>query len=205
MARIRNSDNNAPAAAAVGSSVVQGRAKKVPTKKKGRPTKATPLPQARQIEQGTMEMFTRFTKNQGQRGDQTPLPPREMRCRFCKKLRRKKSKREELNEIRTRRHGQPVGLAVQLVVEIKGCLVRGLQYLLSLHHRQAVVFQADIAKEMGASLARIRTSELQSLRVRVVLDNHPTRESLSVLAGRAIQVSTGVGYEVATTVEILDT
>ncbi|MCD7454147.1 hypothetical protein HAX54_023629 [Datura stramonium] len=87
----------------------------------------------------------------------------------------------------------------------RGCLIRGLQYLLSLRHRQVKVFQADIAKVMGASLARIRTSELHSLRVRVVLDNHPTRESLAVLARRAIQVSAGVEYEVVTTVEILDT
>ncbi|MCD7469473.1 hypothetical protein HAX54_008527, partial [Datura stramonium] len=78
---------------------------------------------------------------------------------------------------------------VQLVVEVKGCLIRGLQYLLNLRHKQAVVFQADIAKIMGASLTRIRTSELQSPRFGVVLDNHPTKESLAVLAGRAIQGS----------------
>ncbi|MCD7467432.1 hypothetical protein HAX54_004856, partial [Datura stramonium] len=47
----------------------------------------------------------------------------------------------------------------------------------------------DIAKVMGASLARIRTSELQSLGVRVVLGNHPTKKSLVVLAGKAIQGS----------------
>ncbi|MCD9641733.1 hypothetical protein HAX54_028159, partial [Datura stramonium] len=64
---------------------------------------------------------------------------------------------------------------------------------------------ADIAKVMGVSLTRIRTSELQSLRVRVVLGSHPTRKSLVVLAGRAIQVNAGAGYEVVTTVETLDT
>ncbi|MCD7468364.1 hypothetical protein HAX54_006452 [Datura stramonium] len=55
MARTRNSDNNAPATAVVGSSVAQGRAKKVPAKNKGRPAKATPLPQARQTEQVVQE------------------------------------------------------------------------------------------------------------------------------------------------------
>ncbi|MCD7450187.1 hypothetical protein HAX54_004334 [Datura stramonium] len=106
---------------------------------------------------------------------------------FAKSLEGKKQKRR-VERDQNKKAGQPVGLAVQLVVEIKGCLVRGLQYSLSLHHRQAVVFQADIAKVMGASLARIGTLELQSLRVRVVLDSHPTKESLAVLADRAIQV-----------------
>ncbi|MCE3051060.1 hypothetical protein HAX54_048839 [Datura stramonium] len=57
MARTRNSDDNAPATAVVGSSVAQGRAKKVPAKKKSRPAKATQLPQARQTEQVSMEAF----------------------------------------------------------------------------------------------------------------------------------------------------
>ncbi|MCE3215638.1 hypothetical protein HAX54_003034, partial [Datura stramonium] len=61
---------------------------------------------------------------------------------------------------------------------------------------QEVVIQVEIAKVMGASLARIRTSELQSLRVRVVLGSHPTRKSLIVLARRAIQVIARAGYEV---------
>ncbi|MCE5166316.1 hypothetical protein HAX54_017322, partial [Datura stramonium] len=55
MTRTRNSDNNAPATAVVGSSIAHGRAKKVPAKKKGRPTKATPLPHARQTEQVVQE------------------------------------------------------------------------------------------------------------------------------------------------------
>ncbi|MCD7463832.1 hypothetical protein HAX54_051510 [Datura stramonium] len=51
MACTRNSNNNSPTKAAMGSFVAQGRAKKFPAKKKGQPTKVTPLPQARQIEQ----------------------------------------------------------------------------------------------------------------------------------------------------------
>ncbi|MCD9639920.1 hypothetical protein HAX54_024913 [Datura stramonium] len=55
MDRTRNSENNAPATAATGSSIAQGRDKKFPTKKKGRPIKATLLPQARQTEQVVQE------------------------------------------------------------------------------------------------------------------------------------------------------
>ncbi|MCD7457992.1 hypothetical protein HAX54_036843, partial [Datura stramonium] len=66
---------------------------------------------------------------------------------------------------------------------------------------EAFASAEDIAKVMGASLARIKTSELQSLRVRVVLGSHPTRKSLVVFAGRAIQVSAGAVYEVVTTFE----
>ncbi|MCD9641732.1 hypothetical protein HAX54_028158, partial [Datura stramonium] len=57
MARTRNYIKNALAAAAVGSSTAQGRAKKFQAKKKGRPSKATPLPQARQTEQVVQEQI----------------------------------------------------------------------------------------------------------------------------------------------------
>ncbi|MCE3052246.1 hypothetical protein HAX54_051980 [Datura stramonium] len=156
MDRTRNSGNHAPATTVVGSSVAQGRAKKVPAKKKGRPTKETPLPQAKQTEQVVQEQVPQPRPTTVPTQIVMPLETGET---VLQKAYKEKSSREELKEIRTRRPGQLVGLAVQLLVEIKGCLVRGLQYLLSLRHRQVVVFLADIAKVIGASLARIRTSD----------------------------------------------
>ncbi|MCD9558477.1 hypothetical protein HAX54_015864, partial [Datura stramonium] len=61
-----NSDNNAPATAIVSSFIAQGRAKKVPAKKKGRPAKVV-MPQemgeAFNAVKGAMDMFTTFMEN----------------------------------------------------------------------------------------------------------------------------------------------
>ncbi|MCD7472097.1 hypothetical protein HAX54_013036 [Datura stramonium] len=78
MARTRNSDNNAPATAAVGSSVARGRAKKeqVPQPKPATIPAQVVMPpemeEAFNAVKGAMEMFTTFMANQGKREYQTP-------------------------------------------------------------------------------------------------------------------------------------